>query len=154
QLQDIGGAGATGLFAVGWTPLAAPRTDAGTEPSADGHGPWVALGDPPQQTDLEQYGDLATLLTMLDAGAPVPSAVLYGVPAADASGGQDAAALSVVTAVASLVRAWAAEPRLADIPLALLTRGAVAADDAGAEPVDPAAAAAWGFACGAQASLP
>ncbi|MGO4757963.1 polyketide synthase dehydratase domain-containing protein, partial [Streptomyces sp. 2MCAF27] len=68
QLQDIGGAGATGLFAVGWTPLAAPRTDAGTEPSADGHGPWVALGDPPQQTDLEQYGDLATLLTMLDAG--------------------------------------------------------------------------------------
>ncbi|OMI32948.1 SpnB-like Rossmann fold domain-containing protein, partial [Streptomyces sparsogenes] len=83
-----------------------------------------------------------------------PPAVVVWRPPTPGVGATPDAALSAVRGVMALLRAWSDEPRLADSRLVVLTRGAVAPDGDGGEPVDPAAAAVWGCAAAVQAEHP
>ncbi|MFE2728849.1 SDR family NAD(P)-dependent oxidoreductase, partial [Kitasatospora sp. NPDC059327] len=106
------------------------------------------------------HPDLAALADALDAGAPVPEAVV--VPWAPQPDGDhrsaEAAGRAVERAIA-LLQAWAADDRFAASRLVLVTHGAVdTADpagpaDPGASP-DPAATAVWGAVRSAQAEHP
>ncbi|KAK1178064.1 type I polyketide synthase [Streptomyces sp. NBS 14/10] len=154
QVREASGAAAGGLFAFDWTPVAA-REPSGAE---DGAGCVAVLGEAPTEPGADgcrdTYTDLPALLTALDAGAPVPSVVVWRPPAADPGAAPEDAALSAVRDVAAALRAWIDEPRLAGSRLAVVTRGAVAAGGAEGEPLDMAAAAAWGYARGVQAEHP
>ncbi|MER6144984.1 beta-ketoacyl synthase N-terminal-like domain-containing protein [Streptomyces sparsogenes] len=123
QVREASRAAASGLYAVGWAPVA-PGAE---EPPDDAAGTVVELGG----------NGLPALLAALDEGTPAPGMVLWR-PPADGS------------AVADVLEAWLAEPRLAGTRLAVLTRNAVAAGDED-EPPDPAAAAVWGHVSGVQA---
>ncbi len=149
QLRAAGGPGTAGLFTTGWTSLTAERCEAMEFPTA-GDGGWAALGGAPATADTARHADLAALLAALDAGAPVPAVVLCAAPDS-APGAEDPAA---VDAVSTLLDEWADDSRLAGTHLVLLTRGAVALDEAGDGPPDPGAAAARGFADGARSWLP
>ncbi|MFF7653934.1 SDR family NAD(P)-dependent oxidoreductase [Streptomyces sp. NPDC007983] len=142
QLRSTHAPGADGLFAMDWAPL--PLTH---DSSADGMS-WVALGS-------EATPDLDSLIAALDGGTPAPAVVLAYQPAADASADVDAmAADGLVSAerVLKLLQDWLAEPRLAESRLAVVTRGAVPADDTGS--VDVPGAALWGLVRSAQAENP
>ncbi|MFD8871087.1 type I polyketide synthase [Streptomyces sp. NPDC059590] len=159
QIREASGAAAGGLFAVDWTAVA-PAEPSGAE---DDTGRVAVLGEALTESESEtesadanadRYADLPALLAALDAGAPAPSLVLWRTPAAHPGAAPDEAALSAIRGVAALLRGWCAEPRLAVSRLAVLTRGAVAPDGSEGDPVDPAAAAAWGYASGVQAEHP
>ncbi|MFK4268614.1 type I polyketide synthase [Streptomyces milbemycinicus] len=154
QVREASGAAAGGLFALDWTPVA-PQEPSGADDDA---GCVAVLGEAPTEPGVDgcrdTYTDLPALLAALDAGAPLPSVVMWRPPAADPGAAPEDAALSAVRGVAAALRAWVAEPRLTVSRLAVVTRGAVAAGGAEGEPVDLAAAAAWGCARGVQAEHP
>ncbi|MFJ4735976.1 SDR family NAD(P)-dependent oxidoreductase, partial [Streptomyces sp. NPDC088770] len=122
------------LFRLDWTPVPLP----------DGTGSaGVALLGPDTDDLAEALGDgavrYATLADLLAADGPVPGAVL--VPLTAGSDADDTPG-SVHTRTASaleLLQEWAAEDRLSGSRLVVVTRGAVATDDA---PVTDLAAAA------------
>ncbi|MFD4628499.1 beta-ketoacyl synthase N-terminal-like domain-containing protein [Streptomyces sp. NPDC058284] len=141
------------LYAVQWTPWTAlsAHTSAPTT-VADGSA-WAWLGE-------DGYRDLEALGAALDAGTPVPSVVLATAPAVSAvsadtsgtAGGEADAGLAAVRRTGTLVARWLADVRLADTPLVLITRGAVATGD-GCVPA-PAAAAVRGVIEDAQVRHP
>ncbi len=142
QLRRAQVPGADGLFAMDWTPLPlAPDGSVGTTS-------WAALGS-------EATPDLDSLITALDGGTPAPSVVLAYQPAGDASadvGAMAADGLMSAERVLKLLQDWLAEPRLAESRLAVVTRGAVPADESGS--VDVPGAALWGLVRSAQAENP
>jgi pimaricinolide synthase PimS1 len=85
---------------------------------------------------------------------PAPD-VLVAVCQDDAGEAGEAAGAvrAVVRRVLRIVQSWLADDRLAAVPLAVVTRGAVAVR-AGEEPADPAHAAAWGLVRSAQSENP
>ncbi|MGW3572047.1 beta-ketoacyl synthase N-terminal-like domain-containing protein, partial [Streptomyces sp. NPDC000941] len=115
--------GSDGLYRVRWTalPVAAGRE----APPADG---WAALGEVFADS-LTHYPDLGALVAALDDGAPVPPVVLV--------------AGNAVADTLTAAQEWLAEPRLADARLVVVTRDAVAVDEA--SDVEPDAAAVWGL---------
>ncbi|MEU1787503.1 SDR family NAD(P)-dependent oxidoreductase [Streptomyces sparsogenes] len=136
--------GAEGLYTLQWSELPAPAgwAPAGSPP------PWVALESgtaPAGGAEDTGPGGLASLLAALDAGEPAPATVMAPV---DTWGGERPA----VQRVLELLQGWLAEPRLAEARLALVTRGAVAADPL--ERPDLAGAAVWGLVRSAQAENP
>ncbi|WP_065968258.1 type I polyketide synthase [Streptomyces sparsogenes] len=157
QVREAGGAAAGGLFTLGWTPVGPGEPPGGK----DDAGRVAVLGEARAEPDAdgcqeeygERYADLPELLAALDAGAPAPAVVVWRPPTPGVGATPDAA-LSAVRGVMALLRAWSDEPRLADSRLVVLTRGAVAPDGDGGEPVDPAAAAVWGCAAAVQAEHP
>ncbi|MGW2332202.1 SDR family NAD(P)-dependent oxidoreductase, partial [Streptomyces sp. NPDC001700] len=143
QLRSARIPGADGLFAMDWTPL--PLASDG---SGGGDPSWEILGS-------EATPDLGSLIAALDSGTAAPSVVLAYQPAVDASadiGAMAADGLASAERVLKLLQDWLAEPRLADARLALVTRGAVPADDTGS--VDVPGAALWGLVRSAQAENP
>ena len=147
QLRSAQGSGADGLFAMDWTPL--PLAAEGSA----GDQSWAALGS-------EATPDLDSLIAALDTGTPAPSVVLAYQPAVDASADVSAMAaegLASAERVLKLLQDWLAEPRLTESRLAVVTRGAVPADDTGSGDtgsVDVPGAALWGLVRSAQAENP
>ncbi|MFJ6728036.1 type I polyketide synthase [Streptomyces sp. NPDC091281] len=135
------------LYRPHWQPLPAPAR-AGTAPA----GRWAALG--PGVPLPDTYQDLADLAGAVDAGAPVPEAVLVPCATADGADGTDPAAVrDLVGGTLALLQEWLADDRFADTRLVFLTRGAVRTGPADG-PADPAAAAARGLVRAAQSEHP
>ncbi|MFH8620274.1 SDR family NAD(P)-dependent oxidoreductase [Streptomyces sp. NPDC017979] len=145
-----------GLFAVEWTPLAAPDDPTRTA-TADEDASWAVVGaaaaDPDAASGPVHHTDLAALVATLDEDAPAPPVVLAPVATGRAEGPGADAALDATTRALALVQHWLAEPELAASRLVLVTRGAVTADDADQAP-DPAGAAVWGLIRSAQSEEP
>ncbi|MFC0602337.1 KR domain-containing protein, partial [Streptomyces palmae] len=161
-----------GLFRVRWTAMPNGRDglSAESETKAKPAGEWAVLGtDVPGMIDApggegpdagpRRYADLAALVAAVDEGtAPVPPAVLVGVPPTD---GIDAAdtGVAAVAEVLRLAQQWVAEPRLADARLVVVTQDATSSEDEALESpgsvrVDPVAAGVWGLIRSAQAEHP
>ena len=98
---------------------------------------WTPLAEP---SGLPDAGDWARF-EALDLDTCVPAVVVAHLATA---GGPEAAERALV-----LLQGWLEEPRLADATLALVTRGAVAADDP-----DLGGAAVWGLVRSAQSENP
>ncbi|MER5353636.1 SDR family NAD(P)-dependent oxidoreductase [Kitasatospora sp. NPDC002551] len=99
-----------------------------------------------------RYPDLAALAAAVDAGAPLPAAVLLAPrPGPDPAAGPEAVGAAVHEALA-VAQAWLADERFAAARLVVTTRGALAAD--GTEVPDPAAAAVWGLIRSARSEHP
>ncbi|MFC5753767.1 SDR family NAD(P)-dependent oxidoreductase [Actinomadura rugatobispora] len=119
QLAQAGGGDAPeALFQVGWTELTVPEEDdrdvlvAGSLPGA---------GE-------DAFPDLRSLIAAVEAGAPVPDAVLLPLPdRPDTASGDLARAVRDATVQAlELAQDWFASDRLSGTRLIVLTRGAAA----------------------------
>ncbi len=164
---------AEALFQLDWTALALPAARSepgprwallGTDPLAAG--PGLVRAGVLDAVDDRTYADLPALAEAFDLaealGEPAPETVLVslaGDPAAPdltapGRGATVPATAHAATAKAlQLVRAWLADERFAAARLAVLTRGAVAAEP-GEDLPDPAHAAVWGLLRSAQAEHP
>ncbi|WP_245980022.1 type I polyketide synthase [Streptomyces diacarni] len=143
------------LFRVDWTPL---------PPSGTGAMRWAVLGErceavwPAEAGTDRRYPDLAALAAAVDAGAPVPDAVVV------AGGGGEPGDRRVLLDALALCRAWTADERWAQARLVFLTRRAVAASPPPAPagpahpsqsaPEDLAHAPLWGLVRSAQQEQP
>ncbi|MFE9566658.1 type I polyketide synthase [Streptomyces sp. NPDC006487] len=160
SVERARGRAADALFHTHWTPISLD------EPAVPVR--WAAVG-------AGGYGDTGELAKAIEAGTPV-DAVRYDiagpavddapdqvddapdrgadprVPGSAEAAGPAAAAHLRTRHVLALVQDWLADQRLADIPLVLVTRGAVAAG--GRRVTDPAATAVWGQIRSAQSENP
>ncbi|MEU6075142.1 type I polyketide synthase [Micromonospora sp. NPDC047074] len=166
ELTGVPASGAAGrsLFEVSWQPEQVTPT--GTTPA------WAVLGAAcPTLPDLAAYADVPAVRAAVDPLHPAPGLLLLatapagpeatgggltsgdGTPDADGASALPARARSLTTDVLTVVRDWLAADELADTPLVVLTRGAVAAapDD---RVTDLAGAALWGLLRSAQSEHP
>ena len=120
------------LLAVEWAEV---ELEGGAEP------PFVLEGE-----------DLDRLYAAIEAGAPVPAAVLYEPGSGDGSADCAQRARAAVEAGLRLVQRWLAAEDLAGSRLVVLTRGALAAAEQ--DSPDPVAAALWGLLRSAQSEHP
>ncbi|MEU5047833.1 type I polyketide synthase [Streptomyces griseorubiginosus] len=133
------------LFRVDWTPLPSAEVSASAR--------WVVLGArseavwPAEVDARRRYPDLAALVNAVDAGAPVPDAVVV------AGGGGAPGDRHVLGDALELCQAWPADERWSEARLVFLTRDAVQAapDDALG---DLAHAPLWGLLRSAQQEQP
>ncbi|WP_158854213.1 type I polyketide synthase, partial [Streptomyces sp. NRRL F-5650] len=141
------------LFGLKWTTLPLDSRDAAGE--------WAMLGFDPLEIRPRlvtagltgtPYLDPQSLTDSLEAGVPAPEVVAMCCVGGD-QGGVVAATHDVVRRVLEVLHHWLADARLTASRLVLLTRGAVAADDAD-RTGDPAAAAVWGLVRAAQSEHP
>ena len=151
QLQG-GARGTRGLFALDWVPRSDADAAADVVPSDVDD--WAVVGDaspcPDELAVARRYPDLDALAAAVAEGAPVPSAVLTGMPLGAASDGAESA-LAAAERALELAQDWLARPALADARLTVVARGAVSC--AGGD-VRPDAAAAWGALRALQADEP
>ena len=145
------------LFSTGWVPVAlAGQEPAGPQAAAvvgdDVFGVAAGLG-------AGCYPDLAALVRVIGAGGQPPATVLACVRAGAGNGDSDgdgdpaAAARAVTGRVLGLMQEFLAQDVLAGARLAVVTRGAVAAE-AGEGAADLAGAAAWGLVRSVQTENP
>ncbi|MEU3352364.1 thioester reductase domain-containing protein [Streptomyces sp. NPDC037389] len=120
------------LFRMDWTPVALPARDAA---------PSYAVLDP------DGFADVAAVATAVAAGARYDTVLLplTAEPTDDVPASVHATALRAL----GLVQEWLAEERLADIPLTVVTSGAMATT-AGEDVTDLAAPTVWGLLRSAQ----
>ena len=138
--------GAPVLFALGWIPLPATPADIIRTGPDDG---WAVLGPDELGLGAVSHPDLDALLTALDAGTPPPSLVLTHLwPAGGAEEEEEEDPLRVVETLSESVRAWLADPRLANTRLVVLTR------NSGPDGTSLAGAAVRGLMRGFQAEDP
>ncbi|WP_275408855.1 type I polyketide synthase [Micromonospora qiuiae] len=135
------------LFHVDWAPLPTPST------AVDSREVALVAGEGEVSADsaFTVYPDLAALRGAVTSGAAKPRAVVLsrlGPTGDDTVRGTHAATWQMV----ERARSWLAEPAFAERPLAVLTRGAVAAVPG--DQVDPARAAVWGLIRSAQLEQP
>nr|AAX98189.1 polyketide synthase type I [Streptomyces aizunensis] len=146
QLDTGRGGHHDALFQVDWTPLNLPR-------AVDSR--WAVLGEPVPTDEpgdgVARHADAEALSAALDAGAPVPDAVLVRHPALPEPTPE--AVHQAAHRTLGLLRHWLGDDRLADSRLVLLTHGAVAAGDADQVP-DPVHAVVWGLVRSAQSEHP
>ncbi|WP_308031252.1 SDR family NAD(P)-dependent oxidoreductase, partial [Streptomyces sp. CoH27] len=154
QLSAAGARRHDTLFTTVWSPV----------PAGPSSGPRVALLGPDDLglTGVERHPTPAALAEAAAVGARLPDVVLAAVGPTDrtgapaegpAQGSVPAAVHDTVSHVLTLLQEWVADERLDGCRLALVSRGAVAAD-AGTGPDDPVAAAVWGLVRAAQAEHP
>nr|WP_091284001.1 type I polyketide synthase [Micromonospora haikouensis] len=118
------------LWQLDWTPL--------PPPAAATRGRWV---------DVATAGDVARLALAVESGDAPPDTVLCDVT----GGGSGSDPLPLLHRVLGVVQTWLAEPVPDGVPLVVVTRGAVPAATAVA---DPSGAAVWGLLRSAQAENP
>ncbi|WP_444546167.1 SDR family NAD(P)-dependent oxidoreductase [Streptomyces mashuensis] len=149
------------LFRVDWTPLPLP---AATTVAA---GQWALLGDATDTAltalttalpTAAVYADLAGLAAAVEAGAPVPQAVVVPWNGTDADTDTDATGLpqrvrESLHAALQLAQEWLADPRFAGSRLVFLTRDAVATHN-GADVPGLTHAPLWGLLRSAQSENP
>ncbi|MGW5172321.1 type I polyketide synthase, partial [Streptomyces nodosus] len=135
------------LFRLEWTPVPLPDGTAAES---------LALLGPDTDGLAEALGDgavrYATLADLLAADAPVPGAVLVPLTAGSDTDDTPGAVHTRTAATLTLLQEWLAEDRFSGSRLVLVTRGAVATDDAPA--TDLAAAALLGLVRSAQTENP
>ncbi|WP_330347003.1 SDR family NAD(P)-dependent oxidoreductase [Streptomyces sp. NBC_00582] len=154
------------LFRLDWSTLPAPSAP---HPLPDREAQWAVVG--PEIAGLGEapaghYPDVTALAEAVDAGTPLPGAVLVACgPTAIGGPGPlrdphdplapDAVdtTRTVLHHVLSLVQGWLADDRLGAARLVLVTRGAVPADGDRAL-TDPVAASVWGLVRSAQSEHP
>ncbi|MFG2197181.1 SDR family NAD(P)-dependent oxidoreductase, partial [Streptomyces sp. NPDC048639] len=130
---------------------------------------WAVVG--PEMAGLLEapaghYPDLAALAAAVDAGTPLPGAVLVACspsvpddaalwPGADGADAPETveAAIEVLHHTLAVVQSWLADDRFGAARLVLVTRGAVPADGDRAL-TDPVAASVWGLVRSAQSEHP
>ncbi|MET9701000.1 SDR family NAD(P)-dependent oxidoreductase [Streptomyces sp. NPDC006529] len=157
------------LFRVEWSPLALPAATTVVP------GQWAVLGAAADEgvgsgagitspfgavlPTAAAHPDLATLAAAVDAGAPVPRAVLVPVPGEPPTGPTPvdaelpAAVAAALHEALGLAQAWLADDRFASSRLVFVTRGAVATTDA-SDVADLAHAPLWGLLRAAQSEHP
>ncbi|TDT97708.1 acyl transferase domain-containing protein [Streptomyces sp. 846.5] len=150
QLRSARAGQRTGLFQVEWPDLAADPPQSAVR--------WAVVGPDALSARpslmksgqyTESYPDLTALGSAVDAGTPVPDAVLVSLtPTVSAS---DAAA--VARQALTLAQEWLADDRFGASRLVFLTRGAVAVG-AGPGGPDLAVAPVWGLIRSAQSESP
>nr|WP_246422139.1 type I polyketide synthase [Nocardiopsis mwathae] len=136
------------LYHLDWEPLSVPET-------GSDEGVAVLGGTAPLPgARAGEFLDAAALARAIDAGIPAPRVALAVCPIAP--GGSDAHPVGGTHAAAqwarATIRAWLADPRLADTALAVVTRGGTAAVP-GDVPA-PGQAAVWGLVAAAQSEHP
>ncbi len=155
QLRTANARAVDGLFTVEWVSLPPEKT---AEAAA---GTWALLGGDVLSraaagSEPTRYADVDALVSAVEGGAPLPSAVLVGV--SDSEGDDPAAALAVTTGVLALAQRWLAEPALADVRLVVVTRDAVLPAEmegfTGHHGPRASAASVWGLLRTAQAENP
>jgi malonyl CoA-acyl carrier protein transacylase/short-subunit dehydrogenase/acyl carrier protein len=115
---------------------------------------WATVGpDGLGLADAQSYPDLAELSIALDAGEPVPDAVIMCCPADDGSDSKAARARAAAGWALGLVQQWLADDRLAGARLVMVTRRATTADGPG-EHVDVVPAAVQGLVRSAESENP
>ncbi|MFE2165140.1 SDR family NAD(P)-dependent oxidoreductase [Streptomyces sp. NPDC059447] len=138
------------LYAVTWTALEETAAEAPADLAVlgTGHG----LGAGPAE---HHHAALPELLDALAAGRPAPAAVLAPVTALAPLPDEDPAGAvrTGLGAVLDLVRDWLSHESLAEVPLVLVTSGAVATGQH-ERPASLAAAAVWGLVRSAQREHP
>jgi acyl transferase domain-containing protein/NADPH:quinone reductase-like Zn-dependent oxidoreductase/NAD(P)-dependent dehydrogenase (short-subunit alcohol dehydrogenase family)/acyl carrier protein len=110
------------LFTISWTPL---RLAA----SAGEQCRCVSLGELDLAGVTERYTDLKELAQAIDAGAPVPDAVVVEAVPDPHVEGVAARSRALVAQVLELLQEWLLDSRLGSARLALVTHGAVAIGD-------------------------
>ncbi|MCX4902867.1 type I polyketide synthase [Streptomyces sp. NBC_00878] len=142
------------LYRFQWPQLPVPAASDGAS--------WALVGLDPRELrsclaaatgrDVVPYPDSRVLADALASGAPVPAVALAWCDAPD-SGDPAADAHALGGHTLALLQEWLADDRLTDVPLVLITHGAVATgpdDDA----PHPARAAVWGLARAVQSEHP
>ncbi len=146
QLRRSGPDGtANALFRLEWTPLPAPEAPAALRLAAVGETGFTELLE--SGRPVSHYDDLAALRDSVASGLSVPEHVLWFLT------GRDADVAGTTHRALAFAQEWLADERLAAARLAVVTRGAVAAD-AGEDVPDLAAAAARGLLRSAQSENP
>ncbi|CDR09757.1 type I polyketide synthase [Streptomyces iranensis] len=152
QVHAARGAFHEALFRVEWTPAPVP---ANTTVVA---GQWAVLGAEHPELAIALptaagYADLAALGAAVDAGAPVPQAVVAPFLADDTGLPVETAVREALHRALELVQNWLADARFEGSRLVIATRGAVATStDADTE--DLAHAPLWGLLRSAQSENP
>ena len=143
RLADARRLGASALLGLDWVEIG---------PLADGEPRRLAAVGDGEVPGVERcYADPRALAEALDGGDEPPDAVLAPAPGAD--GDCTAAAVHAgVQRTLELLQGWLAQPRLADTPLVVVTRGAVAAVQG--DELDLTLAPLWGLVRSAQAEHP
>ncbi len=143
RLADARRLGASTLLGLDWVEV---------DPLADG-GPrrLAAVGEAEVPGVEHRYVDPRALAEALDGGAEPPDAVLALAPGSDGDC-TVAAVHDSVHRTLELLQGWLAQPRLADTPLVVVTRGAVAAVEG--DELDLTLAPLWGLVRSAQAEHP
>ncbi|MFZ1925212.1 MAG: type I polyketide synthase, partial [Solirubrobacteraceae bacterium] len=150
KLQRARGTAEDPLFAVDWVPVSLASVDEAP--------PHIALLDDGGAADLPAgveccYSDLDSLREAIDAGAPVPDAVLlHAAPDDGHDGGLARAAHVSAQRALGLLQAWFEDDRLSASRMVFLTHGAAAVLDG--EAPDPVAACVAGLLRSAQMEHP
>ncbi|MFE5619677.1 thioester reductase domain-containing protein, partial [Streptomyces sp. NPDC056524] len=135
------------LLHVSWTPISLSGPAYGARAVASTR--YGVLGGD-QPGGARRFGDVADVARAVGAGERLDAVVVpYAPPSTDDVA---AAAHEATRRVLELAQRWLADERLADVPLVVMTRRAVAARRG--EPVDPAGAALWGLVRSAQSEAP
>ncbi|MFH9138969.1 alcohol dehydrogenase catalytic domain-containing protein, partial [Streptomyces sp. NPDC017524] len=142
----------SGLFALEWFPVAGLESAGVVSAAVLGADPFgVGTALPGAAT----CPDTGALLASLDAGGPLPQCAVLSLAAPDTAD-VPAAAHELAERLLLTVQAWIAEDRLEEVPLIVVTRGAVGTglgpDDPGV--TDLAASVAWGLIRTAQTEHP
>ncbi|HEY8982897.1 MAG TPA: SDR family NAD(P)-dependent oxidoreductase [Streptomyces sp.] len=144
---------AADLYRLQWQPLPLP---AATDRAA-----WALVGLDPRQLrpslaatgrDVVPYANARVLADALASGAPAPAVALAWCDTPDGTN-PVTGAHTLTRDTLTLLQEWLGDDRLTDIPLALVTHGAVAVGPDDAAP-DPARAAVWGLIRAAQSEHP
>nr|BCB17030.1 modular polyketide synthase [Streptomyces nobilis] len=151
--QLTGGPRLDALFQVEWTPVDATKTARLASAAllrADGPG----LSDDPGLSGAlasvqRTYADLESLTAALDDGAELPETLLL--PLLTTAPLDAGAVRPLLERVLEVVQGWLGDERFEASRLAVVTRGAVAADATGPDPV---AAAVWGLLRSARSEHP
>ncbi|MFD7896570.1 type I polyketide synthase [Streptomyces sp. NPDC059743] len=135
------------LFRMEWTPYPLPPVG-GTEVR------WALLDGAGQATadSTAAYPTVAETAAAIASGAPV-DAVRVHLTSEDGTADTTASVRDTTGRALALVREWLAEERLSDVPLVVLTSGAMAVAD-GDDVTDLGGAAAWGLLRSAQSEAP
>ncbi|MGW2388655.1 type I polyketide synthase [Streptomyces lydicamycinicus] len=154
--ETLDGTGPTfhdALFRVDWTPAPVPaELPAGTVALLGAAGPDHRAALEAAGSRVDEYPELAALLRAMDAGAPVPDAVLVSCVPPEAP--EVTAAVREATGrLLQLAQDWLAEERFADTRLVIATQGAVATEP-GADLTDLVHAPVWGLLRTAQSEHP
>ncbi|WP_275408841.1 type I polyketide synthase [Micromonospora qiuiae] len=148
QLRETGDLLRDALLRVEWV-----AADAAAEALADDR--LGVLGTNLEPSGLgaavPRYVDLVDVVASMHAD--LPAVLLFPLDPSAGSAGLADAARTATSEVLGLVRTWLADPRFADIQLAVLTSGAVAATTSDTVP-NPAHAAVWGLVRAAQSEHP
>ncbi|MET9432579.1 thioester reductase domain-containing protein [Streptomyces sp. NPDC006551] len=139
------------LLRVDWTPVT-PTVPATPPALATLRVGGVDLPDRPELAPGEVFDEVADALAALDSDTPFDALLVPMIfsPGGDVPRRAEETAQRALT----LLQSWLSDDRTTDVPLVVLTRGAVSTDDDGNDVSDLVAAPLWGLLRSAQSEAP